>query len=524
MLKKITYFLILLLFIPSLSNASITIDSKDNNVNPHLASSLKPALILYDSQGFSINNGYIFSLLLANLLGHFRQEYTIQSVELYKKSQINQFNPIFYLGTIYNNPLPRPFLKDVLNTSHTIVWFGYNLWQLNEFSSVFSKLFGFVYEYIDTSGYEEIYYKNKTFEKNSFEVELGKIKIIDPNLTHVYSTAKHKNDVSNQSIPYVIQGQNLWYFADIPFTFISENNRYLILADLLYDILKIDFSSKKRAIIRLEDINPTSDLTLLRAIADYLYEEHVPFGMAIIPYYVDSLGYYNQGKPQFIKMTESPEFIETLKYMISKGGSLIMHGYTHQYNQIANPYFGISGSDFEFYRIQLDSTFTNIIFQGSIAEDSLEWVQSRVAAAEALFNEAGLETHIWETPHYHASLLDNQFFSSHFSAQIGRITYYDKEDETSNVEQFFPYVIHRDIYGNKVIPENLGCVAPNQWFNFPSRTVSEILVSAEKNLAIRDAWASTCYHPFLGLSYLQKLVIGLKQLGYEFVSVSENLE
>lgn len=486
--------------------------------------SIKPALILYDSKDVFISKASIASIFLANLLGHFQQKYVIQPVELYTESQIDQYNPIFYLGMIYDNPLPYAFLKDVYNTPHTVVWFGYNLWQLNNFSPIFAEVFGFIYEQVDRAKYTEIHYKNRIFEKDSSELELGKVKVIYPHLTQVFATAQQKEGFKSPSIPYVIQGRNLWYFADIPFTFINENNRYLVFADLLYDILKINFPPKKRALIRLEDVNPTSDLALLRTIADYLYEEHVPFGVAVIPYYVDSLGYYNHGEPQYIKMTERPEFIATLKYLVSKGGSLIIHGYTHQYNQMNNPYFGISGSDYEFYQIQLDPTLQHIIYQGPIAEDSLDWVQSRVAAAEQLFDEAHLESRIWETPHYHASLLDNQFFSRHFKAQIGRITYYDNEDEAYQEEQFFPYVIHKDVYGSKVIPENLGCVVPNSWFNFPSRSVSEILISAEKNLAMRDAWASVCYHPFLGLSYLNELISGLKQLGYEFTEVSEHLE
>ena len=34
--------------------------------------------------------------------------------------------------------------------------------------------------------------------------------------------------------------------------------------------------------------------------------------------------------------------------------------------------------------------------------------------------------------------------------------------------QFFPYVV-RDVYGSKVLPENLGSVAPRQWHSYKSR-------------------------------------------------------
>ena len=42
--------------------------------------------------------------------------------------------------------------------------------------------------------------------------------------------------------------------------------------------------------------------------------------------------------------------------MVSKGGTLIEHGNTHQYSNVANPYSGVSGDDFEFYRSRCATT------------------------------------------------------------------------------------------------------------------------------------------------------------------------
>ena len=89
-----------------------------------------------------------------------------------------------------------------------------------------------------------------------------------------------------------------------------------------------------------------------------------------------------------------------------------------------------------------------------------------------------------------------------------------------NAGQFFPYVIQKDTYGQKIIPENLGCVSIASSLGTPLRTVDDILLTAKKNLVVRDAWASLYYHPYLGLTYLKQLVPAISALGYEFVAIS----
>ena len=42
--------------------------------------------------------------------------------------------------------------------------------------------------------------------------------------------------------------------------------------------------------------------------------------------------------------------VGALKYMQTHGGTLLEHGYTHQFGNVANPYDGVSANDFEFYR------------------------------------------------------------------------------------------------------------------------------------------------------------------------------
>lgn len=479
-------------------------------------------LILYDADYEWGWAGYLNAVFLANLIGHFENKTsTLLPIEQYTSGELATYGTTFYLGTNYNHPLPKDFISDVLNTTQTVVWFRYNIWQLIQAHPHFSTTYGFTFDGLDTSGYEQIIYKSTSLSKNQLDPELGRVNISNPTLAVAPAIAKQT--LTGKTIPYIVHSANFWYVADTPFSYLSENDRYLVLADLLYDMLHVKGVEQKRAILRLEDVDASYDPILLRSIADYLYSQHVPFAIAVIPYYSDPLGYYAKGVPKFIKLTDAPEFIATLKYMQSKGGTLILHGYTHQYSTIPNGYTGVSADDYEFFRIAKDPQMVDITLFQPIAEDSTAWVEERVNSALVQLNDAKLSTLIWETPHYTASKIDNQYFAKKFAASIGRILYFDKLDEQHIAQQLYPYVIQKDAYGQKIIPENLGCISPVAWFNLPIRTVDDVVNSAKKNLVIRDAWASMYYHPYLGLPYIQQVVPAIKALGYEFVTVSPSL-
>jgi uncharacterized protein YdaL len=85
------------------------------------------------------------------------------------------------------------------------------------------------------------------------------------------------------------------------------------------------------------------------------------------------------------------------------------------------------------------------------------------------------------------------------------------------VGQFFPYVVN-DVYGSKVLPENLGNYEPVMVNNHPPRSPAQMVESARRNLVVRDGFASFFYHPYYGVQALKETVEGIKALGYTFVS------
>lgn len=267
----------------------------------------------------------------------------------------------------------------------------------------------------------------------------------------------------------------------------------------------------KMALIRLEDVSlgtykTRESLDKLEAIADYLYQEGVPFQVSLIPVYKDP----GNNVEISIGDTADPhvrDFIKTIKYMRSKGGRIGLHGYTHQYQK------DITGAGYEFME------------KGTQVYASTDYAWERAGQALELMDKAGIPVDYWETPHYTASMEQYQAFSKYF----GLI--YD----TNPADKRFRNISSWDSTG----PDNLSAVfVPAPLLNVTKeKDVNRILTRLDKNDPA--LLASFFFHPWLEFksmykvkakegyefyayetdSYLHRLVSGFKDRGYRFVSV-----
>jgi uncharacterized protein YdaL len=144
----------------------------------------------------------------------------------------------------------------------------------------------------------------------------------------------------------------------------------------------------------------------------------------------------------------------------------------------------------------------------------------------------------WETPHYFASSLASKAVPQVFSSTYQRVVYLtaDRPDFTPHpgkdfaAGQIFPYVIQRDYYGQRVLPESLGNIEydisnvdPSSSFNYPWQ---DIYLNAQYALTVRDGFASFFFHPFWlepdvgrpGFQDFTSLVESISALGYTWVA------
>ncbi|MEZ5257407.1 MAG: DUF2334 domain-containing protein [Ilumatobacteraceae bacterium] len=149
--------------------------------------------------------------------------------------------------------------------------------------------------------------------------------------------------------------------------------------------------------------------------------------------------------------------------------------------------------------------------------DSTAWALGRFDAGLANFAAAGLgRPTIFEFPHYAASVTDYAASAQRFSARYERITYFQGSlGGTENYGNFnagvTPYV-GTDVWGVKIIPENLGYVITG------IRSPADIVADAGRMKAVRDSVASFFYHPYLGVAGLQTVVEGMQRQGWTFVA------
>ncbi|GGK39778.1 hypothetical protein GCM10010124_35480 [Pilimelia terevasa] len=477
-------------------------------------------LVLYDSTGPFGWLGEAYATQTANLASHFGS-WAASPVAHYKAGDLNAYTAVIYVGSTYDEPLPTAFLDDVTATTKPVTWMYDNIWQLTARDPKFVESHGFTYKSFDLADVAQVQYKGRTLSRDTINKSgIMDLAVSDPTKSTVLASAVRPD---GSTFPWAIRSGNLTYVGEIPFAYVSHDDRYLAFADLLYDVLDPDAAERHRALVRIEDVGPDADPAQLRAITDYLYAQKVPFSAAVYTRYRDPKGAHNGGRAEDYTLLQRPQVVSALKYMQSRGGTLVMHGYTHQFSNVANPYDGSSGNDFEFYRAHVDAN-DSVIYDGPVSGDSTSFINGRVLSAKLLFTLSGLkQPTMFEFPHYAGSVANYAAINSEFGKRYERSLYFPgsltgaKPDYTRPVGQFFPYTV-RDVYGSVVVPENIGNVEPQAFNNHPARLPSDLIASADRNLVIRDGVASFFYHPYLGLSHLQELVPGIKAKGYTFVT------
>ncbi|MFC5496848.1 DUF2334 domain-containing protein [Caenimonas terrae] len=519
------------------------------------AGAVPKTLVLYDAPAGTefekLDFGY--AIMLRNLLGHFDAQVDMVPVQTYTAGKMASYDATFYLGGYYDNPLPKAFLADAAATTKTLVWFKYNIWQL-----AWDASYNFAVNKGFTSGgvvglnaapsaanpapgfYDTVTYKNMPFVKYyAYDAAANAVKA-DPDLGSVTITTPAQaqslvtitNSKTGQQLPYVTRSGNFWYVADMPFSYIGPRDRYLVLADLLHDMLGVNHPESHQALVRLEDVGAMVSVDAMKKLSDYLSSRKIPFSIAVIPHYVDAFGKYNDGVPQSIPLSQATDLKTSLNYARARGGEIVMHGYTHQYGKMNNPHTDVSGDDYEFW---------NIVANTPVAEDSTAWALGRLIAGAGELAMAGYQPVAWETPHYQGSALSSKAVPMVFKTTYQRVVYYTADKPNFNAAtskdfamgQIFPYVIKKDYYGQRVIPESLGnieydihTIDPTSNYNY---TPADIYGNAQYALTVRDGFASFFFHPFWlepalnlpGFADFQKVIDGITQLGFTWVAPSK---
>jgi uncharacterized protein YdaL len=481
-----------------------------------------------NAAGFHI--GERSAIMVRNLLGHFKEvEVSASSLAGYRSGGLAGCQRAIYMGTYFEAKLPAAFLADAAAYRSPLLWMNYNIWKLQEKlgGAKFEEQWGFAYRRVDDATtpappekiphfYREFTYKGATFRKVAQLDGDGRLHAHP----HIVLVANRSASVLSEGIhsgtgartPYALRKGERFYIADNPVSVIDERDRYLILADLLFDFLKLEPRSKKRyALARIEDVDPAYDLKLLYLTIEVFRARKVPFAISLIPRHVGPNG--------ALDLTENLKFARMIRYAVANGASILMHGYEHRLTVDLGCGVSYSGEGYEFW---------DGCNNAPLPFESAQLFQDKLDKAKKILHEAKIPYVGWVTPHYAASPLALRVIDRNFGRMVQQMTYFVEGrplTAPNAIDQFFPYPIVRDHYGFHIWPENLGYVPlPEQ--GGTAQHVDGMLEAARLHKVVRDAWASFFWHPPLirteiGLQSLEKLVDGIRAQGYEFVSLTE---
>lgn len=437
------------------------------------------ALLVYDGQKEK-SEAYKSVCYLSNLLDHFTiGQKTLLPVSAYQPGLAKSAGYVFVVFEEGHAPKMGSFIQDLLETKATIIWIYMHIERLLDRSA---GKWGIWHEtWLERTDWK-VFFKGEDFAKE------------DPNLivlgrkagapVQILATVQ---DSDGHIYPYVLRSGNFWYFADSPFSYALEGGRFLILADLLHDILGQDHASSRKALLRIEDVTPVDDPSRIEEITDFLSGRKIPFQISLIPIFKDP------DEQVEVYLSDRPAMVRALRRAVSRGCTIVLHGATHQHR-------GISGDDYEFW---------DDIAGVPIPHESPDWVDQRVRLALKECFRNGLYPLAWETPHYSASQSDYAAIARYFDTFNDRVM----AAELSGTQQIFPYPVKLRSLGLSVVPENLGFLAME-------RPAPEVLLENAKNMkVVRDGTASFFFHPFLPSKFLKMLVQGMLSQGWEFISL-----
>jgi len=466
-------------FIASLFMVSIQISGSSGPPQPE-----PEVLVIHDSLPGSLPPGIVVGNAIIDLLGYFGLKGKLIPLEQYKPGDVKRHRFVFIVGVDDRMPVyPSQLLSEIRNTSVPVFWISRNLHQLLAQPEVPKKLGFTVSPPPALTGFKTVIYKDKSLPKE--DPTLFPIEIQDRSKVQVLATAVNG---SGQSRPYIVRSGSFWYSADSPFSYTDISDRSLAFCDLLHDFFQMPHEQERKALLRLEDISVENDIDELHKVADYLYDRHVPFQISLIPIFRDP---ENNSE---IYLSDRPAFVRAIKYMVSKGGLVVMHGVYHQYR-------GKSADDYEFWDDQ---------GQKPIQGDSPQLVEQRLRLGLEECFKNGIYPVTWETPHYAASDVDYQTIARYFNSSYETVLSMGNTDSGHS----FPFT-SVDRFGRFIIPEDLGYISKE------SPDPDGIVAAADRLQVVRDGVASFFFHPWLDLKYLVTAIDGIEKLGYHFVDIGD---
>ncbi|WP_018592380.1 DUF2334 domain-containing protein [Terrisporobacter glycolicus] len=399
-------------------------------------------LIVYEMEK-NINSNENKVNYLNELLYAFNKKVEKININQYKSGYMNDFDYVFVLN-IENDIKSDYFFKDLNNYKNKIYWIEN---KIEDFLS-YSNKYSISYDKQNTN-ITKLFYN-----KDSILIEPGYLfNIIKPSKKSI--TLSTMSDNYN-TYPLIINEDNLYYISR------WDLNNSFIFEDSLNDFFNIKYYSEEKIFVKIEDVSPLKDIKKLKESADYLYSKNVPFIISLASTYIDAK------TKSTITLNMKPEFIETIKYMKNKGGTVVLHGYKHKKDSFIS---------------ELRHCLKNDIYPLAFEADDQDF-----------------------------NIADYKEMKKYFSTYIGQ---YNSNKEIL-ATYTSPYIIKNSDAFNILIPENLGYINDEDIFS-----VDKIKENYKKLSMVRGYNGGFSFNPDLDVDYLKEIIEFLREEDVKFLNLKE---
>lgn len=435
----------------------------------------KKILVIYDRRNFfGFKCDEVTSVV--HLFYHFEVTVDEIAASSYEKGMLAKYDQAVYIG-IAAHELREPLLADLVAYQKPLLFIGRGIEHLIDRKYSEEVVF-------DGEAYQptKVTYKGKEYSLKTerFFQRLG----INSANVQVFSQLED----GGYEYPYVCRISDLWYVSCFS---TDEQVLFYILADILHDFLAEYHTAQPQVYVRIEDVHCQRSPESLYEIADYLSTEDVPFMVALIPAFFDS------ERDRIYYLAENERFVHAIKYMQAAGGSILLHGYTHQIHK------SMPGEGFEFWDGKKDCP---------LDVDIKVWVDERINSGINNCVAAGIFPLGFEAPHYAVSQEGYVQLKKYFSTIVGHLQTSDKGFTTT----VYPYRLYNSPLYNQLLPENLGYVDPDD-----PLFLQHLLEELDKVMIVRDFTAGFFFHPYLDISLLKSVIAGLKQRQVQFLDLKQ---
>ena len=271
-----------------------------------LGTSQEKALILYQERNFFGDRRDSVSVI-EELMGHFDVQVTESPIDKLSQQNLSLYDAIFVIAL--DQTIENPALTEALTAYEgRIIWLGNSVNALIEAGEYPLQYDGENYNFVTLEIQPSKALEPKTFSIGERRIFYQVSSLSDENKVYAWLS-----DGINRA-PFIVTARNLSYVSRVD----MNEPLFYIFAYFLHDVFPDKPSPANQLMVSIQDVHGFSDQENLRALADQLYELNIPFNLQLIPYFKMS------GSKRLYRYDEIPQFVDTLRYMEARGGSIIL--------------------------------------------------------------------------------------------------------------------------------------------------------------------------------------------------------